>query len=80
MKELRLKIISAEKILFDGNVSGVKLPGTEGEFSILPNHAPFISSLKAGEVVYHRKGEPESIMIQSGFVEINRNIVSVCVE
>lgn len=80
MKELRLKIISAEKILFDGNVSGVKLPGTEGEFSILPNHAPFISSLKTGEIVYHKKEESESIMINSGFVEVNRNIVSVCVE
>ena len=81
MKELQLKIISAEKILFDGQVSMVKLPGTEGEFSILSHHAPLISSLKAGDIVYEvEKGNSQEVTIASGFVEVNRNVVTVCIE
>lgn len=82
MEELELKIVSPEKILFQGNVHIVKLPGTEGEFSILHNHAPFISSLGKGAIVYEvqKGGESASIDINSGFVEVNRNVVTVCVE
>ena len=50
MKELQLKIISPEKLLFQGSVLFVKLPGTDGEFGILPDHAPLIASLGKGEI------------------------------
>ncbi len=82
MKELELKLISAEKTLFQGKVLYVKLPGTEGNFSIHPNHAPLISSLKEGEVVYEAEsgGQPETVAISSGFVEVLQNVVTVCVE
>lgn len=81
MKELQLKIVSPEKKLFNGAVLSVKLPGTEGEFSILPDHAPLISSLHKGEIVYEiEKGSPQKIAIESGFVEVKKNIVTVCVE
>lgn len=81
MKDLQLKIVSAEKILFDGKVVVVKLPGTEGDFSILPQHAALISSLKNGEIVYEvEKGVSQKIAIQSGFAEVNHNVVTVCIE
>ncbi len=82
MKELHLKIVSPEKILFEGGVQFVKLPGTEGEFSLLPDHAPLISSLAKGEVVYEiqRGGEATKIAIGGGFIEVNKNIVTVCAE
>ena len=48
MKELHLSIVSPEKSIFDGNVKIVTLPGMIGSFSILPGHAPIVSSLKAG--------------------------------
>lgn len=81
MKELQLKIISPEKMLFQGTVLSVKLPGTEGEFSILPDHAPLISSLQKGEISYEiEKGSPKKVVIESGFVEVKKNIVTVCVE
>lgn len=81
MKDLQLKIVSAEKILFDGKVVVVKLPGTEGDFSILSQHAALISSLKNGEIVYEvEKGVSQKITIQSGFAEVNHNVVTVCIE
>ena len=52
MKELHLSIVSPEKSVFDGEVKIVTLPGTVGSFSILPGHAPIVSSLKAGTLGY----------------------------
>ena len=49
---LKLKIISPERIVFDGEVKRVVVPGTLGEFEILENHAPIISSLNNGVVTY----------------------------
>ena len=52
MKELHLSIVSPEKSIFDGDVKIVTLPGMIGSFSILPGHAPIVSSLKAGTLSY----------------------------
>ena len=43
-----LEIVSPEKTLFSGEVSSVIVPGTEGSFQILNNHAPIVSTLKNG--------------------------------
>ena len=51
-KDLHLVIISPERTLFDGPVNWVELPGELGKFQVLVNHAPIISSLKEGEVIY----------------------------
>ena len=50
MKELHLSIVSPEKSIFDGDVKIVTLPGMIVRFSILPGHAPIVSSLKSGNV------------------------------
>lgn len=81
MDKLNLKIISAEKPLFDGVVAYAKFPGTEGGFSIHVNHAPFISSLQAGDIIYGvSEDNQEIISIKSGFVEVLNNVITVCVE
>ena len=49
---LRLKIVSPERIEFEGEVTSVKVPGTLGSFEILVDHAPIISSLDKGVVEY----------------------------
>ena len=45
-----LEIITPEKQIFNGEVTSVKFPGTNGEFEILNNHAPIISTLEKGEI------------------------------
>ena len=80
MKELHLSIVSPEKSIFDGNVKIVTLPGTVGSFSILPGHAPIVSSLQAGTLSYTTmEGEERTIDIQGGFVELSDGTVSACI-
>ena len=80
MKELHLSIVSPEKSVFDGDVKIVTLPGTIGSFSILPGHAPIVSSLKAGTLSYTTlDGEEHTLDIQGGFVELSDGTVSACV-
>jgi F-type H+-transporting ATPase subunit epsilon len=73
---LKLKIVSPEKIEFSGEVESVKVPGTMGNFEILNNHAPIISTLQKGIVEYNGNQLP----ILGGFVEVQKNEVSLCVE
>ncbi|EGF57432.1 ATP synthase subunit epsilon [Bacteroides fluxus] len=80
MKGLHLTIVSPEKELFNGEVERVTLPGTMGSFSILPQHAPIVSSLGAGTLVYVTGGEEHALDIQSGFVEMSNGKVAVCIE
>lgn len=80
MKGLHLTIVSPEKELFNGEVESVTLPGTMGSFSILPQHAPIVSSLGAGTLVYVTGGEEHALDIQSGFVEMSNGKVTVCIE
>ncbi len=77
---LYLEIFSPEKKIFSGEVESVTLPGTMGTFTILPQHAPIISSLQTGILSYVTKnGEHKEEKIQDGFVEMNANKVSVCI-
>lgn len=73
---LRLKIVSPEKVEFTGEVESVKVPGTMGNFEILQNHAPIISTLQKGIVEYNG----QQLAILGGFVEVQKNEVSLCVE
>lgn len=80
MKELHLVIVSPERMVFDGKAVSVTLPGELGEFQVLPDHAPIISSLVAGKVRYKAGKEEATLEIKGGFVDVNNNQVSVCAE
>lgn len=73
---LKLKIVSPERVEFEGEVDNVKVPGAQGNFEILYNHAPIISLLQKGVVEYDGRQLP----ITGGFVSVQKNEVSVCVE
>lgn len=78
---MTLKVISAEKILFDGKVSLVTLPGESGLFTVLENHASLVSVLVPGEIVYDdaSDGQRKSMNIEGGIADVDRNVVSVCI-
>ena len=76
---MKLTIVSPEKILFQGEAEAVTVPGTKGEFEILNQHAPIISSLKPGKLSY-KAGETTQLEIQGGFIDVAGNEVSICVE
>ena len=77
---LYLKIVSPEKIVFDGQVERVVVPGTSGEFEILTDHAPIISTLEKGRLVYQDSEGRHELMVNGGFVEVQKNNVNICVE
>ena len=77
---LQLRIVSPEKVEYDGAVKSVLVPGTAGQFEILNDHAPIISTLQKGVVVYATKEGKVSLNILGGFVEVQKNVVSLCVE
>ena len=77
---LTLKIISPAKIFFNGTVDRVLVPGEKGDFEILVNHAPIISTLVAGKVVYTINASQLQLDILGGFVEVQKNEVNLCVE
>lgn len=76
---LQVSVVSPEKILFEGEVESVHLPGEKGRFEVFKQHAPIISSLVKGKVVCKGK-ENFEVEIKSGFVEVAKNSVSVCIE
>lgn len=75
-----LQVITPETTLMEKQVSKVSLPGTKGRFMILKDHAPLISSLEEGEVVFSSDEGEGRIHILSGFVEVIDNKVTVCAE
>lgn len=77
---MKLEIITPEKIFFSGEVSSVTLPGTEGFFTMWENHAPIISSLIKGKLTFTGKEGEQELNIEGGFVEANKNVVTVCLE
>lgn len=85
--KIHLQVLSPEKTLFEGEVSRVTLPGKVGSFTVLPMHAPIISSLVGGVIAFAeyrpenpRQGVEHIISISGGFVEVKSDNVTICVE
>ena len=77
---MKLQILTPEKTLFEGDVTGIKLPGANGSFEIRNNHAPIISALEKGDVRVNSTQGTQTFSINSGFVECLNNEVSVLIE
>jgi F-type H+-transporting ATPase subunit epsilon len=78
---MNLEILTPESKIFSGDVYGVQLPGISGSFELLDKHAPMVSALKDGKLkILKDKNASSSYSIQSGFVEVLNNKVTVLVE
>ena len=73
MKQLKLKIVTPERLILEEEVEQVSLPTTEGEITILPDHIALIAGLSSGDVVAFSKGEHVPMAVSGGFVEIKKN-------
>ena len=73
-----VEIITPDAKLYEGEVNSIKLPGTNGGFEILNNHAPIISTLTAGKIsIATNNGQTESFKIQGGVIEMQNNKIIV---
>ncbi len=76
-----LEIITPEKKIFEGEVNSVKFPGTTGEFEVLNNHAPIISTLTSGNIrVIDDSQKIENFSINGGVIEMQKNKIIVLAE
>ena len=78
---LHFELVSPAKLLFSGDVASVNIPGTEGDMTIMPMHAPVLSTLRPGIVVVTKdSGAPEKIFVRGGFAEVNAKGLTVLAE
>ena len=75
-----LEILTPDKRVFKGDVLKAAMPGAVAPFVILRNHAPIISVLQKGRLVWNDGVSEGSVDISGGFVEVNDNVVTACVE
>ena len=75
-----LEILTPDKRVFKGEVHKATVPGAKAPFVILYNHAPVISVLQKGKLLWSDDNGDHSVEISGGFVEVNKNIVTACVE
>ena len=78
---MQLDILTPEQNIYSGNVYGVQLPGIQGSFEILENHAPIIATQGKGKMkILKDKNTTELFEISGGFVEVLNNKASVLIE
>ena len=76
---MKLTVVSPERVIFKGQAVSVTVPGVKGAFEVLDNHAPIISALQRGKMVYKTTADNE-LQIAGGFINVANNEVAVCVE
>lgn len=78
---MQVKLITPEKTLFEGAATYVQVPGLLGEFGVMPNHEPFISLLKPGNITVDLVGgEKQEFPVTGGIAEIANDNVTLLVE
>lgn len=81
MELMKLEIITPDGLIFDGDVTQVNLPGSEGEFGVLAGHATLVSLLETGVIVYNRAdGREVAVAINSGYVKVDEEKTTCIVD
>ncbi len=77
---IKLEIVTPRGAVLSEDVDIVTAPGYGGEFGVLANHAPFLSTLKVGVMSYSKAGNEEQLMISGGFCKVSDNQITFLVE
>lgn len=78
---MNITVLTPDEKVFQGEATSVTVPGTDGQFQVLNNHAPIVSSLAEGKVKIVKGGGEDMIFtIQKGFIEVLNNEVSLLVQ
>lgn len=79
-EKIKLEVVTPKGAIISSDVDIVTAPGYAGEFGVLANHAPFLSTLKVGTLSYKKDGTEEELMISGGFCEVSNNKITFLVE
>jgi F-type H+-transporting ATPase subunit epsilon len=75
-----LEIITPDKSVFSGEVSSAIFPGINGQFQILKDHAPLVSTLAKGNLTVETNGSKQTFLVDGGVIEVAKNKVLVLAE
>ncbi len=79
-QQIALEVVTPTGAVVDEDVDIVNAPGYGGDFGVLANHAPFLSTIKIGILSYENGKKRESLMISGGFCEVSNNKITFLVE
>jgi F-type H+-transporting ATPase subunit epsilon len=79
-EKIKLEVVTPKGSVINEDVDIVTAPGFAGEFGVLANHAPFLSTIKIGTLRYKKDGSEEELMISGGFCEVSANKITFLVE
>ena len=68
--KLHFSLVAPEREVFAGEVDQVDAPGVEGDFGVLPNHAPFMTALREGAVTVHIGANRRTFSVKGGFADV----------
>ncbi|TCK79538.1 ATP synthase F1 subunit epsilon [Albibacterium bauzanense] len=77
---MTLNILTPDKLVYEGTVTAVTVPGVSGSFQILKDHAPIISTLADGDIIIKINNQEQTIGIKGGVVEVLDNKIIVLAE
>lgn len=77
MKTFPLEIVTPERVVLTEEVDGVTLPTVDGEITILANHIPLVTVLKAGQLLIHKNSGTEPYAVGGGFAEMNGTTLTI---
>ncbi|HEY8032299.1 MAG TPA: F0F1 ATP synthase subunit epsilon [Methylocella sp.] len=81
MAAFHFELVSPEKLVYSGDVESVVVPGTEGEFTVLKDHAPLISTMKPGVVVIDETPSKKlRLFVRGGFAEVAPSGLTILAE
>jgi F-type H+-transporting ATPase subunit epsilon len=70
MATFHFDLVSPERLLFSGEVEQVDVPGSEGDFGVLADHAPMVTIVRPGILTIFREGKEEKVVVLGGFAEV----------
>ncbi len=79
-EKIKLEVVTPKGAIVSDDVDIVTAPGFAGEFGVLANHAPFLSTIRVGTLRYKKDGSEEELMISGGFCEVSHNKITFLVE
>ena len=79
-EKLELEVVTPDRLVVKETVDIVMANGALGEFGILPNHIPFLTTLQPGELRYRKGGQLEYMAVTGGFAEVSDNKVTILAE
>ncbi len=79
-KQIRLEVVTPDRLVLSQDVDLVVAPGVEGEFGVLVGHCQFLSVLKQGVVSYHVGDDVTRIPVDSGVAEVTSTQVTILVD